>query len=78
MNEGESLDRIASEVTKKHSRNVHEKGILAITSKSGDDDRKMDLKNDMELDSDSSFLSVEEPCQWICWDFGEMRVRPTH
>jgi hypothetical protein len=73
-----SLDGIISYLTKKHGGNVHEKGIVTITSKSVSDDPRFALKNVADLTSDSEFNSKDEPGQWICWDFGEMRVHPTH
>jgi hypothetical protein len=52
----------------KHGGNVREKGIVTITSKS-------DLNHDH---SDNSNYSTNELGQWICWDFHEMGVCPTH
>jgi hypothetical protein len=78
MKEAESLDGIVSHLTKKHGGSVQEKGIVAITSKSVDDEPKYALKNVADLTSDEIFSSKNEPGQWICWDFREMRVRPTH
>jgi hypothetical protein len=79
MKESKSLDGIISYLTQKHGGNVHEKGIVTITSKSvSNDDPKYAPKNVADLTSDSSFMSKNEPGQWICWDFGEMRIRPTH
>jgi hypothetical protein len=74
-----SKDGIISYLTKKHGGNVQDKGIVTITSKSIDG--YPDLrgpKNVTDLTSDSRFCSQREPGQWICWDFLEMRVRPTH
>jgi hypothetical protein len=67
-------------LTKKHRGNVHEKGIVAITSKSlFEGDPSNAAQNVADLKSDSEFYSEEEvPGQWICWDFGRMRICPTH
>jgi hypothetical protein len=77
MKESGSLDGIISYLTKKHGGNVHEKGIVTITSKSvflGYCPE--DVGN---LTSGAFFCSEALPLeQWICWDFREMRVRPTH
>jgi hypothetical protein len=79
MKAANSLDGIISHLTQKHGGNVQEKGIVTITSKSViNDDPKYALKKVADLTSDSDFWSNSEPGQWICWDFGEMRVRPTH
>jgi hypothetical protein len=78
MQTPESLEGIISYLTKKHGGNVHEKGIVTITSKSVRDDPEYAPKNVAVLTSDSWFQSKNEPGQWVCWDFREMRVRPTH
>jgi hypothetical protein len=77
-----SLEGIISCLTKKHGGNVHENGIVAITSKSVYSDHPLvALENVADLShltSDSCFTSTYEPGEWVCWDFREMRVRPTH
>jgi hypothetical protein len=78
MKAANSLDGIISYLTKKHGGNVQEKGIVTITSKSVDDDPVYALKNVADLTSGPLFRSKDEPGQWVCWDFREMRVRPTH
>jgi hypothetical protein len=70
--EAESTDGVISYLTRKHEGNVHDRGIVTITSKSGY------VCNVADLTSNSYFCSWNEPGQWICWDFHEMRVRPTH
>jgi hypothetical protein len=72
-----TVEGVISHLTKKHGGNVHEKGIVTITSKSVDDNPRHGLKNVADLTTDSWFSSKKEPAQWICWDFHEMRVRPT-
>jgi hypothetical protein len=73
------VEGIIAYLTKKHGGNVHEKGIVRITSKSVSDDPKYALTNVAHLTSGASFFeSQNEPGQWVCWDFHEMRVRPTH
>jgi hypothetical protein len=98
MNEDKSRDGIILYLAKKHGGNVHDQGILTITSKSVSDDDPKDppagiirvtstsgqsasdwaAKNAADLSPLVSFLSKDEPGQWICWNFGEMRARPTH
>jgi hypothetical protein len=79
MKAGNSLDGIIAYLTKKHGGNVHERGIVIITSTSARDDREFALKNVADLACDSRFSSKEKGSgQWVCWDFCEMRVRPTH
>jgi hypothetical protein len=80
--DGDPLDGIISYLTKKHGGNVHDKGIVTITSKSVDD-RYFRVKTVgptrvADFTSGSYFASKNDPGQWVCWDFREMRVRPTH
>jgi hypothetical protein len=74
-----SVDGIISYLSRKCGGNVHDKRIVTITSKSvhGDFCWNAGL-NAAGLTSNSDFRSKDEPGQWICWDFHEMRVRPTH
>jgi hypothetical protein len=78
MKKARSLDGIISHLTMKHGRNVHENGIIIITSKSVCDHPDYALEKVADLTSNSYFYSKNEPGQWVCWDFREMRVRPTH
>jgi hypothetical protein len=77
-NHDASLEGIISYLTKKHGGGIYEKGIVIISSKSVDDDPKYALRNIVDLTSHQPFLSKDQSGQWVCWDFGEMRVRPTH
>jgi hypothetical protein len=73
------LNGIISYLTAKHGGNVHERGLVRIASKSvQDDDALWAPKNVADLTLGSRFWSGNEPGQWICWDFGEMRVRVAH
>jgi hypothetical protein len=36
------------------------------------------IRGIVDLTSGREFWSKNTPGQWICWDFGEMRVRSTH
>jgi hypothetical protein len=75
LQEPKSVDGIISYLTRKHGGNVHEKGIVTITSKSLEAGA---LRNAADLTSGSWFASKEGPNQWICWDFHQLRLRPTH
>jgi hypothetical protein len=76
LQEAKTVQGIISYLTRKHGGNVHDKGIVTITSKSVSSD--YDLRNAADFTSDWHFLSTNEPGQWVCWDFNEMGVRPTH
>jgi hypothetical protein len=70
------LEGIIDHLTRKYNRSVREKGLVTITSKSLDTDSNLEAL--AEVTSGSEFCSKDEPGQWVCWDFHEMRVRPTH
>jgi hypothetical protein len=78
LKEAKPLDGVISYLTRKLGGNVHDKGIVTITSKSVLDDPKYAARNVVDLTSDSAFCSQSEPGQWVCWDFRKMRARPTH
>jgi uncharacterized coiled-coil protein SlyX len=77
LKQAKSVNGIISYLTRKYGGNVHDKHIVTITSKSVTDSSHA-LGNVADLTSESSFISKSEPGQWICWDFHEVRVRPTH
>jgi hypothetical protein len=70
-----SLDGIISYLTTKYGGNVHDRGIVTVLSRSSHDDPKLAVRNVADLTSDSRFYSKDEPGQWVCWDFRQMRVR---
>jgi hypothetical protein len=82
LKEVSPLDGIISYLTRKYLGNVADMGIVTITSKSvGYDMEHGPVRNPgnvADLASCFSFGSQDEPGQWICWDFGKMRLRPTH
>jgi hypothetical protein len=83
MKEAKSLDGIISHLAKKHGGNVHEKGIVTLTAKSEYQDGSWcPLKTIVQVASSGAqtpaFQTEDAPGQWVCWDFGERRVRPTH
>jgi hypothetical protein len=71
------LDGIISYLTRKHGGNVHDKGIITISSKLIDMTGPQSISDVADLIAGTSFCSEDEPGQWICWDFHEMRIRPT-
>jgi hypothetical protein len=78
LQDANSVDGIISYLTRTHGGNVHKKEIVTISSKSVDMHGPMNVSFLADLTSETSFFSMDGPGQWICWDFHEMRVRPTH
>jgi hypothetical protein len=79
LTKSKPLKGIISYLTRKHGGNIHDKGVVTITSKSVFSDNAEDsVRNVADVPSDSRFESEDEPGQWICWDFHKLRIRPTH
>jgi hypothetical protein len=76
--DGDSMDGIIAYLTRKHRGNVDERGVVTITSKSVASEASWKrVRNVADLASHDRFISLAEPNQWVCWDFHELRVRPT-
>jgi hypothetical protein len=79
MKEDKSKEGIICYLTKKHGGKLHEKGIVTLASKSVFAGKtEYAAKNVADLTSDSFLHSKGAPGQWVSWDFGRMRIRPTH
>jgi hypothetical protein len=72
----DSLDGIIAHLTRCYGGNLHDRGIIEVTAKSVSS--KWLPKNTADLQSTVIFHSRDEPGQWLCYDFKERRVRPTH
>jgi hypothetical protein len=74
-----SLDGIVSHLTRECGGNVHDRGIVDISSKSIFDTSTLYLpKHAADLQDTTYFASKNLPDQWLCYDFRTLRVRPTH
>jgi hypothetical protein len=78
MKGSRSKDGIISYLTTKHRGNLQEKGLVTISSKSVSDTAKHVLSVNTLHSGVVYFYSKNEPGQWVCWDFREMRIRLTH
>jgi hypothetical protein len=77
--EANPCDGIIAYLTRKHDGNIHNKGIITITSKSVWSREPTDAVGNLpDFAFDRHFKSKNERGQWVCWDFREMRIRPTH
>jgi hypothetical protein len=73
------LSGIINHLTSRFGGNVHDRGVVNITAnRVASDSPGYAAKNVADLGTDSFFHSVNEPNQWICFDFKEMKIRPTH
>ena len=76
--ESKPLEGIIAHLTRKFGGNVHDKGIVNVTS-SGFDSSSRLPKNAVDFGTDSRFdQSGSEPqSKWLCYDFKKRRVIPT-
>jgi hypothetical protein len=73
------LEGIISYFTREHGGNVHDRGIVKITSSEPySDSSSYAAKNVADLTADSWFYSKNAPNQWLCYDFGDRRINLTH
>jgi AraC-like DNA-binding protein len=73
---GDPLNGIISNLTKKYGKNVQDQSLVTVTAKTVYNFTA--AKNVADLADDSWRCSADEPDQWICSDFGKMKVKPTH
>jgi hypothetical protein len=71
------LDGIVAHLTKKCGGNVHDYDVVTVTE-SGMVSLAYPGKNTVDLGSPSCFQSPNLANQWICYDFKNMRIKPTH
>jgi hypothetical protein len=74
--EGSSFDGIISFLTRQHGGNIHDLGIVSVTSSSVNGGRV--AKNVVDFNSLSIGQTNGEPNGWICFDFKEKRVNVHH
>jgi hypothetical protein len=82
------LDGIVPFMTKKTGRNLHDAGIVLVTSSPPvRPDERAATENVLDLVKDTVFCSVHKkahedianaPNNWICYDFQDLRIIPTH
>jgi hypothetical protein len=74
-----SLDGIISHLTRKHGGNVHDRGIVDISAKSTySSSSSYSAKNAADSGITNYFHSDSSAGQWLCYDFKNLRVKPTH
>jgi hypothetical protein len=73
------LDGIISYLTREHGGNVHDRGIVTITSTDPWDGASWNVAtNAADLTANNFFHSKNLPNQWLCYDFGDRRTNLTH
>jgi hypothetical protein len=76
----EPLSGILSFLAKKHGGNVHDMGIINVSHSGWTDQAESHraAKNACDIQGNSTFWSIIAPSQWICYDFRQMRIKPTY
>jgi hypothetical protein len=72
----DDFNGIISHLTREHDGNVHDQGIVDISAKSIY--LSAFAKYAADIESTVYFHSKNDPGQWLCYDFKNRRVRPTH
>jgi hypothetical protein len=76
------LNGVISYLTAKHGGNVHDRNIVRVTSSSLATGRPGNtLQATVDLRSTQRFCSdykAEKPHEWLCYDFQQLRIEPTH
>jgi hypothetical protein len=73
------LSEIINHLISRFGGNVHDRGAVNITAnRPYSDNPGHAAKNVADFGTNSCFYSVNEPNQWICFDFKAMKIRPTH
>jgi hypothetical protein len=76
--EGSPLNGIISYLTRKYNCHVGDRGIVSITASSVADSQNWPLRNVAYFENQNSFYTKDEPNSWICYDFKDIRIKPTH
>ena len=76
-NSSKPLNGIIAHLTKEHGGNVHEKGVVAVRASSTRKSGILAPEHVVELGTNKTFSSGNEPDSWIFYDFKKMRVAVT-
>jgi hypothetical protein len=73
------LDGIIGYLTTRSCGNVSDRGVVSITSSSvWSSDSTHAAKNAADLSANSLFHSLDEENPWLCYDFKDMIITPSH
>jgi hypothetical protein len=79
MNSTRPLDGLLSYLSRKYGGNIHEKGIVTITSSSVyANDSQYSPQNLVDPSPGRFFCSSDGAIEWVQWDFHGIRVSPSH
>jgi len=70
------LNGIISHLAREHGGNVHDVGIVEVTASSVYSNYAP--RNAVDMTENSCFGSANKPDGWLCYDFKDSLIRPTH
>jgi hypothetical protein len=73
-----SMEGIIAYLARRYDGNLHDQGIVTMTSERCSDSSSSALKFFAGLRSRRPLNASDWIGEWVCWDFHEIRVRPTH
>jgi hypothetical protein len=76
--EGSPLNGIVSYPTWKCGGHICDHGIVSIDASSVNDPQNWPLRNVAYFENQNGFYTKKEPNSWICYDFKNMHIKPTH
>jgi hypothetical protein len=76
--EGSPLNGIISYLTQKCGGHICDRGIVSINASSVAEPQAWPLTNVAYFENHNGFYTKDEPNSWICYDFKNMRIKPTH
>jgi hypothetical protein len=71
-----SLEGIISHLTQKYGGNVDERGIVSVSGSTVNG--SYHPRHAVDLQTTTCFQSTNAPNQWLCYDFKNRKVQPTH
>jgi hypothetical protein len=74
----DNVCQIFDRLTQSFDGNLHEAGIVTVTTKSNCEEDWSHARNILDPDLNTGFESEDEPNQWICCDFHDRRVVPDY
>jgi hypothetical protein len=77
FNHSSPLQGIIAQLTARYGGNLHERGIVNVTGSSLENG-PFAAHHVANLTDTSEFHSLDQPNQWVCYDFRTMRLRPTY
>jgi hypothetical protein len=76
--DGSPLEGVISDLTRNCGVQIGDRGIVSISANSINSPTSHPLRNIADFENQSCFFTNNEVNSWICYDFKNMRIKPTH